>query len=343
MLQHQLKHIIHNKTKPPGALGLLEETALQVGLIQKTTTPVIQLPHIVVFAADHGIAATGLVNPYPQAVTAQMVKNFLTGGAAINVFCRQNNIALTIVDAGVNYNWSEAELQHENFVIKKMNHGTKNFLHGPAMSAEECSNAITAGREVVQEIYSTGCNTIGLGEMGISNTSSASLIMSSITGMPVEQCVGNGTGASESQLRAKTTTLQQAAGLHRIQDLKTAPRALLAAVGGFEIAMMCGDFLQAAELGMVILVDGFIATAALLLACAMEPGVQQNCLFAHCGDERGHRLMLDYLGAKPMLQIGLRLGEGTGAALALPLVQAAVGFLNEMASFASAGIDQSSL
>jgi nicotinate-nucleotide--dimethylbenzimidazole phosphoribosyltransferase len=166
--------------------------------------------------------------------------------------------------------------------------------------------------------------------------------MSSILGIPVEQCVGRGTGANEEQLRIKTDTLQQVAHLQNIQALKAAPEALLTAVGGFEIAMMCGAYLQAAEQGMVILVDGFIATAALLVAVAIEPGVRQHCLFAHCSDEAGHQKILDHLSAKPLLHLGLRLGEGTGAALAFPLVQAAVNFLNEMATFAAAGVEQSS-
>jgi nicotinate-nucleotide--dimethylbenzimidazole phosphoribosyltransferase len=209
------------------------------------------------------------------------------------------------------------------------------------MSAEEREAALAGGRTIVKTIHGAGCNTIGFGEMGISNTSSASLIMSSILGLPVAQCVGKGTGTNDEQLRIKTATLQQVTHLHNIQALKVEPEALLAAVGGFEIAMMCGAYLQAAEQGMVILVDGFIATAALLLAHAMEPKVRQHCLFAHCSDEAGHHKMLDYLGAKPLLQLGLRLGEGTGAALAVPLVQAAVNFMNEMASFAAAGIEHS--
>lgn len=340
MLHQQLQHIIDNKTKPHGALGFLEKTALQVGAIQGTTIPSIKAPHLVVFAADHGIAATGLVNPYPQAVTAQMVKNFLNGGAAINVFCRQNNIGLTIVDAGVASDWSETDLQHNGFVVEKIAYGTKNYLHGPAMLPEECRAAIARGKAIVKQIAESGCNSIGFGEMGIGNTSSASLLMSGLLALPVEDCVGRGTGANEAQLRTKTETLQAVAALHKIHELKDEPQSLLAAVGGFELAMICGAYLEAAARNMVILIDGFIATAALLVAVAMEPPVLHNCLFAHCSEETGHRRMLDHLGAKPLLQLGLRLGEGTGAALAFPLVQSAVLFLTEMASFDAAGVDQ---
>ncbi|HEY6899772.1 MAG TPA: nicotinate-nucleotide--dimethylbenzimidazole phosphoribosyltransferase [Puia sp.] len=339
-LRQKLQHQIDNKTKPLGALGKLEEIALQAGLIQNTLHPQLNRPHIVVFAGDHGIAATGLVNPYPQAVTAQMVLNFITGGAAINVFCRQHSIGLTVVDAGVNFDF-DTNLFRDKLLSKKIAYGTRNYLDGLAMTAEEVSRAIETGKEVVAELAAQGCNCIGFGEMGIGNTSSASLIMSFITGMPVEDCVGRGTGVNDEQFETKKETLQEVFRRH-LPAIAASPDAqtILEHVGGYEIAMMVGAYLKAAELKMVILVDGFITTAALLLAKLIDGHVQENCFFSHASGENGHVKMLAYLGVEPLLNLGLRLGEGTGAALAYPLVQSAVQFLREMASFESAGVDR---
>lgn len=339
-LQQQLQALIDHKTKPQGALGELEHLALQIGLIQQTTTPAIRRPHIVVFAADHGIAATGLVNPYPQAVTAQMVLNFLRGGAAINVFCRQHGLGLTIVDAGVAFDWSDADRQHPGFITCKIAGGTRNYLEGAAMSPEQCVQAISKGRELVRQLKAEGCNTLGFGEMGIGNTSSAALLMSALLQLPVSDCVGRGTGADDVQLQTKINTLEQVAAFHQLHTLAADPQALLARVGGFEIAMMTGAYLEAAAQQMVIVVDGFITTAALLVAQALHAGVSAHCIFAHCSGEQGHRRMLEHLQANPLLNLGMRLGEGTGAALAIPLLQSAVLFLNEMASFASAGVSE---
>lgn len=342
-LQADLQHKINNKTKPPGSLGLLEDIALQVGLIQETTSPMIAQPYMVIFAGDHGIAKTGLVNPYPQAVTAQMVLNFLNGGAAINVFCRQHNITLQVVDAGVNHELISASTQlrvrdGDIFVNAKMEHGTGNYLEGPAMSEALALDAIEKGKAIVKTIADRGTNCIGFGEMGIGNTSSASLIMSAVTGIPVAECVGRGTGANNEQLQTKINTLEQVYAFHQLQQLQDQPIRLLSAVGGFEIAMMTGAYVQAAEQKMVIVVDGFIATAALLLAKQLYPSILQNCIFAHTSGEHGHEKMLQHLQAKTLLHLGLRLGEGTGAALAIPLIQSAVNFLQEMASFESAGV-----
>jgi nicotinate-nucleotide--dimethylbenzimidazole phosphoribosyltransferase len=338
----RIQHIIDQKTKPLGALGKLEEIALQIALIQNTTQPTVQQPHVVVFAADHGIASTGLVNPYPQAVTAQMVKNFLAGGAAINVFCRQNKIQLLVVDAGVNADWSEEEMQHHNFLVHKINYGTADYRLAPAMTQDQCIAALRKGKEVIKKIAGAGCNTVGFGEMGIGNTSSASLIMSAVLECTVSDCVGRGTGADDAQLQQKKEVLQSVEVHHQLASLSQQPEELLRRVGGFEIAMMTGAYLEAAAHGMVIVVDGFIATAALLLAQQMNAAVINHCIFAHTSGEQGHQRMLDYLGAQPLLQLGLRLGEGTGAALAMPLIQSAVAFLNEMASFESAGVEQKS-
>jgi nicotinate-nucleotide--dimethylbenzimidazole phosphoribosyltransferase len=333
--KEQLQQKINNKTKPIGALGMLEEVALQAGLIQNTLSPQIIHPHIVVFAADHGIAATGLVNPYPQAVTAQMVLNFVNGGAAINVLCRQNNIGLTVVDAGVNTDFDPAL----NIAHVKIAKGTANYAAQPAMTTQQCKEAIAKGGIIVQDVFDAGTNCIGFGEMGIGNTSSASLIMAAVIGLPIANCVGRGTGVNDEQLKTKIETLEKVFEKHQLSSLSNEPINLLTAVGGFEIAMMAGAYLKAAELNMVIVVDGFISTAALLIAQHLKEKIIGNCIFAHTSGEQGHVKMLDYLKVKPLLQLGMKLGEGTGAAMAIPLIQSAVNFLNEMASFESAGVD----
>ena len=338
-LKEQLQHIINTKTKPPRSLGQLEEIALQAGLIQQTLQPAITHPCIVVFAGDHGIAATGLVNPYPQSVTAQMVLNFINGGAAINVFTRQHTIGLTVVDAGVNYDFTQLPVKGNGLVHAKINYGTKNYLAEEAMTEAEALQAIAKGKEIVHQLAQKGCNCIGFGEMGIGNTSSASLIMSAITGIPVEACTGRGTGVNAEQLQTKIQTLQKVFAKHQLNLLASKPVKLLTKIGGFEMAMITGACLQAEKENMIIVVDGFIATASLLLAIQLKETVINNCMFAHTSGEQGHEKMLQYLHAKPLLSLGMRLGEGTGAALAIPLIQSAVNFLNEMASFESASVD----
>lgn len=338
VLQKKLQHQIDNKTKPLGALGRLEELALQIGLVQHSANPVISNPHIMVFAADHGIAASGLVNPYPQAVTAQMVLNFINGGAAINVFCRQHNLGLTVVDAGVNFDF-EGPLPAKRLINEKIGYGTRNYLEGDAMSRDEVLRAIDAGKRITEDLFRDECNCIGMGEMGIGNTSSAALIMSYIMDIPVDDCVGRGTGVNDEQLNIKKATIREVFRLHHPSILRDpAPETILQHVGGFEIAMMVGAYLKAAELKMIILVDGFITTAALLLARLIDPKVQRHCIFSHTSGEQGHVKMLQYLDARPLLNLGMRLGEGTGAAMAFPILQSAVHFLREMASFESAGI-----
>lgn len=340
-LPEQLQQKINNKTKPLGALGMLEELALKIGTIQNSLSPTISKPHIVVFAGDHGIAATGKVNPYPQAVTAQMVLNFANGGAAINVFTKQHNIGLTVVDAGVNFDFDPSL----PIVHAKINHGTADYSVFNAMSIDEVNAAIDKGGNIVRELFDDGCNTVGFGEMGIGNTSSASLIMHHLLNLPLSECVGRGTGSTDVQLLRKLATVEDASRLHELNRDDITPHQLLCRIGGFEIAMMVGAYLKAAELNMLIVVDGFISTAALLVAerlalldSAFPPLRKWGLLYAHCSDENGHRKMLEHLNAKPVLQLGMRLGEGTGAALAIPLLQSAVTFLNEMASFESAGV-----
>ena len=334
-IEKVLQQKIDLKTKPIGALGELEKLALQIGLIQQSTSPCLNKPHLVVFAADHGIAKDGLVNPYPQEVTFQMVMNFLAGGAAVNVLARQNNIAVKVVDAGVNYDFGDLP----GLTKSKIDIGTKNYLNEPAMSIEQAQKALQNGAEIVEEIAASGSNVIGFGEMGIGNTSSASLIMHFICGLPLEDCVGKGTGANPEQLKTKIETLRQVMAKHREVDKKRAIE-ILRTFGGFEIAQICGGMLKAAEKGMLILVDGFIATSALLVAQQLHPEVLSYCVFAHCSDEKGHKSMLEYLGAKPLINLGMRLGEGSGVAVAYPIIEAACTFLNEMASFESAGVSK---
>ena len=339
-LKEALLHKINQKTKPLGALGFLEPIALQIGLIQNTLMPQLNKPALLVFAGDHGVVEAG-VSPYPQAVTAQMVLNFLRGGAAINVFARQNNMQLRVVDAGVNHDFDQhGDLNDADLIDAKVGFGTRNFLLGPAMSLEQCEQALAIGAELAEKEISAGCNVLGFGEMGIGNTSSASCLMSVLCNIPIEQCVGRGTGFDDIGLAKKTAILKQALAQHQLSD-GDVMRAL-ATFGGFEIAMMAGAMLGAARQNAVLLIDGFIATAALLAACRLQPNILHYCIFAHCSGEAGHRQLLAHLDAKPLLDAGLRLGEGTGAALAYPMVQAAVNFLNEMASFESAGVSEKS-
>ncbi|MBL6985646.1 MAG: nicotinate-nucleotide--dimethylbenzimidazole phosphoribosyltransferase [Methylobacter sp.] len=322
---------IDQKTKPQGSLGQLESLALHIGRIQNNLTPQLNKPCILIFAGDHGIVDAG-VSAYPQAVTAQMVVNFLAGGAAISIFARQHNIDLLIVDAGVNADFDN----HPKLIDAKIRKGSQNFLNNAAMSAEECSKALQAGAGQVFRQYQSGCNCIGFGEMGIGNSSSAAVLMHRLTGLSLVRCVGRGTGLNDGQLQHKVTVLQRALNLHKGA---TEPLSILATFGGFEIAMMVGAYLKAAELGMIILVDGFIACTALLVAHKLYPQVLDYCIFSHISSEQGHQALLHQFNAKPLLNLGLRLGEGSGIAIAYPLLQSAIMFLNEMATFAEAGVD----
>ena len=332
-LRPALQAKIDGKTKPQGALGRLEALALQIGLIQQTLSPELRAPHILVCAGDHGAARAG-ISAYPQDVTWQMVENFLAGGAAINVFARANGIDLVVADAGVAHDFG----RRENLVDAKVSpRCTANYLEGPAMTAAQCETAIARGADIVAGLHARGCNVVGFGEMGIGNTASASLITHFLAGIPLADCVGRGTGLDAAGLARKQAVLQRAAALYR-GDCK--PLSVLAQFGGFEIAMLAGGMLAAAERKMLLLIDGFIVTSALLVAATLYPATLQYCVFSHRSQERGHRLQLEHLGARPLLDMDLRLGEGTGAALAWPLVRAACAFLNEMASFESAGVSE---
>ncbi|OZG74978.1 nicotinate-nucleotide--dimethylbenzimidazole phosphoribosyltransferase [Hahella sp. CCB-MM4] len=330
----RLHSTIDHKTKPLGALGLLESLAFQVGRIQGTLRPTLVAPHILVFAADHGLAREG-VSAYPQDVTWQMVLNFLEGGAAINVFSRQHGISVRVIDVGVNHDFGD----EPGLIQEKVGSGTASMLSGPAMSDEDCVAAIQAGRRQAQAVLNLGANVIGVGEMGIGNTSSASLIMSRLLNIPLEDCVGRGTGLDDERYQRKLSILKQVAELHSGAQ---APMEVLAAMGGYEVAAMVGAMLEAAAHGVLVLVDGFIATAAFLVASQLRPELSQYAVFCHCSEEQGHRLMLSRLHAKPLLQLGMRLGEGSGCAVAYPVIESAVAMLTEMASFAEAGVSEKS-
>lgn len=326
-----LDQAINTKTKPLGSLGFLEVLAKQIGLILQTTQPRLSQPCLLVFAGDHGVTAEG-ISAYPQDVTWQMVENFLQHGAAINVFARRHQISLSIVDAGVNHQFGK----RAGLIDRKQGRGTHNFLHQAAMSGQRCAVAIQDGMDLVA---ATPGNVIGFGEMGIGNTTAAAAILHVLTGIAIDDCVGAGTGLSPCGVQHKARVIQDAVAYHT-DVLADDPLAVLATYGGFEIAMMVGAILQAAAQRKVVLIDGFIATSALLVAQRLQPAVLDYCVFCHRSNENGHHAMLDYLGVSTLLQIDLRLGEGTGCALAWPLVQSAADFLCDMSTFQSAKVSQ---
>ncbi len=328
-LAARVQHLIDHKTKPLGALGRIEALALQMALVQGREEPRLHQPQLVVFAADHGIAAQG-VSAYPQAVTVQMVANMLAGGAAVAVLARQHGLTLTVVDCGV-----AADLPAQaGLRVAKARAGTADSSVGPAMKAAECEAAVAHGRSLVQGLPG---NVLLLGEMGIANTSAAAMLMCRLTGLPLQQCVGRGTGLDDAGLRHKQAVLQRALQLHAAAST---PLQALAALGGLEIATMVGAVLQAALERRLIVVDGFITTAAVAVAAALQPLVLQRCVFAHGSAENGHARWLQALGVLPLLDLGLRLGEGSGAALAWPLLKSAELLLAQMASFESAQVSQ---
>ncbi|MGM8362154.1 nicotinate-nucleotide--dimethylbenzimidazole phosphoribosyltransferase [Flavobacterium sp. ARAG 55.4] len=327
-----LQHKIDQKTKPTGSLGVLEKIALQIGTVFQTLEPKITKPHIVVFAADHGIAQHG-VSAYPQDVTRQMLTNFLEGGAAINVFCKQNNIALSIVDAGVNYDFPS----NTALISAKIDKGTHSFLNGPAMSKKQMELCFTKGAEIVTNLAKQGSNCVGFGEMGIGNTATASVLMSMLCNFSIEDCVGRGTGVNDEKLQFKIDILRKAiANYDGEKDLDS----YLTYFGGFEILQMAGGMLEAYHQNMIFLVDGFICSVAFLVAYKKNPEILKNAIFSHQSAEKAHKKLLGYLNVSAVLQLDLRLGEGTGCALVFPIIESAVAFLNDMASFESAGVSE---
>lgn len=332
MQKEEIQHIIDLKTKPLGALGLLEKIALKIGLIlQKNHLELIK-PHLIVFASDHGIAQSG-VSAYPAEVTPQMVFNFLNNGAAINVFCNQNDIDLTIVDSGVNYDFEDYSILKDCKIAKS----TKNFLYEPAMTLDQLEQCFDYSKKVVDKIAQNGTNIIGFGEMGIGNTSSASMLVHYLTDLPLEQCVGRGTGLNDEQLQNKISILNQAKSTH---EKLANPKDILATFGGFEVAQMTAAMLAAYEHNMILMIDGYIASAAILVASKINPEILNNAIFCHQSDESGHQYLLNYFNEEPILKINLRVGEGTGCALAYPIIKSAVNFFNDMASFESAGVSK---
>ncbi len=325
----RIRQHIDQKTKPLGALGQLESLALQLALIQGSERLTIRQPTMLVFAADHGIAEAG-ISIAPSAVTRQMVQNFLAGGAAINCFCRANDMQLQVVDAGM-----LEPLDDPRLIQQRLGAGTRNLALEPAMRREQAEQGLALGATLARAQVANGCNLLACGEMGIGNTTPAACILAALSGQPVEVCVGRGTGIDDDQYQRKLALVRQA--LTRL-DGKRDPLQLLTEVGGFEIAQITGAILGAAEAGIPVLLDGFIVTSAAMLAVSLAPACRDYLIFSHASDEAGHRLMLAWLDAQPLLQLGLRLGEGSGAALALPLLRAAVAFYNDMASFDSAGV-----
>ncbi len=331
-LQQRLQALLDNKTKPLGALGRLEALALRLGLALNSESPCLAEPQLVVFAADHGIAAQG-VSAYPAEVTRQMVLNFLAGGAAVSVLSRQHGLQLTVADCGVAAEF-EPHPMLARLKVAGAEHGSVDSTRAPAMTRAQCEAAIANGRRLVAGLPG---NVLLLGEMGIANTSAAALLMARLTGAALAACVGRGTGLDDSGLAHKRAVLQRALALHADAH---EPLAALAHLGGLEIATMVGAVQQAAAGGRVIVVDGFITTAAVAVAAALQPELLARCVFAHCSQESGHARWLQHLGVQPLLDLDLRLGEGSGAALAWPLLDSACRILAEMASFASAGVSQ---
>ncbi|MFO6421583.1 nicotinate-nucleotide--dimethylbenzimidazole phosphoribosyltransferase [Hylemonella sp. W303a] len=332
-LAARLQHKIDQKTKPLGSLGRLETLALQLGLILGSETPELRAPQMLVCAGDHGLAARG-VSAFPSDVTWQMVENFLAGGACVSVLARQHGIALTVADCGVRHDFAP----RPGLVDAKVAPGTADALSGPAMTAEQCALALGNGARIVKALPG---NALLLGEMGIGNTSAASLLLARLGGLDIADCTGAGTGLDAAAVARKTEVLREVLLKH---PQAQAPLEVLAAFGGFEIATLAGAVLQAAAERRVIVVDGFIASAAVLVATRLNAqqasAVLQRCVFAHRSGERGHALLLAQLQAQPLLDLGLRLGEGSGAALAWPLLVSACAVLREMASFESAGVSE---
>ncbi len=330
--EEKIQQIIDLKTKPPGALGQLESLAKQLALITGNDRIKLVQPTMLVFAGDHGIAQEG-ISIAPSEVTQQMVLNFLAGGAAINCFCRVNQMAMQVIDAGI-----LVPVEHPDLRVQSLGQGTCNFAETKAMDIKAVEEGLHLGASIVYEKVAAGSNVFGFGEMGIGNTSAAAAILSAFNQLPAVDTVGRGTGINDQVLAKKIQLIDNALELHKA-DL-SGPKEILAAVGGFEIVQMTGAMLAAAEKQCVLLVDGFIATAAALTACKIDPAARDYMVFCHRSKEKAHRLMLDALDAKPLLDLDLRLGEGTGAALAMPLLRAAESFYNEMASFESAGVTE---
>ncbi|MDR1525201.1 MAG: nicotinate-nucleotide--dimethylbenzimidazole phosphoribosyltransferase [Tannerella sp.] len=325
-IRESLQHKIDNLTKPKGSLGRLEELALQAGLIQQTLSPALRQPHHIVFAADHGITEEN-VSVSPKEVTWQQCLHFVKGsGSGINFLCRQHGFTLCVVDAGVDCDFPPGS----GITDMKVRRGTRNYVYEAAMTPGEMDLCIERGATIVRKVNETGCNVVSFGEMGIGNTSSSSLWMTCLTGIPLLQCVGAGAGLDCDGIRHKYQVLKRALDNYRGDRSVT---DVMRYFGGYEMVMAVGAMLQAAEREMIILVDGFIMTACMLAASRLYPEVMPYAVFGHRSDETGHGLLLEALGARPLLSLGMRLGEGTGAVCAYPVLDSAVRMMNEMNSF----------
>lgn len=327
-LKEQIQQRIDNLNKPLGALGRLEEIALQIGLIQQTDSPTLQHPCHVLFAADHGIEREG-VSASPREITWQQIINFTRGGGGVNMFCRQHGFELLLVDVGVDYDLSD----YQQIINRKIARGTRNFLHEAAMSEEEMNRALQTGAEMTDCCRKKGCNVICFGEMGIGNTSPSAIWLHLFGNHPLEDCIGCGSGLNANGVSHKYEVLKAATDHFRETHPSPTPEEIIRYFGGFEMVAAVGAMLRAAEKKMIILVDGFIMSACMLAACRLYPATREYALFGHEGEERGHRLLLDDLQARGLLQLGFRLGEGTGALCAYPIIESAVRMMNEMNTF----------
>ena len=339
-MQTAIQEKIDNLNKPKGSLGRLEELAMQICLIQQTLEPSLAHPCHLLLGGDHGIEREG-VSVSPREVTWQQMINFTRGGGGVNMFCRQHGFKLRIVDVGVDYDFSNVD----GIIDRKIARGTKNFLYEPAMSEEEFNRAIQIGSDLVDDCVAEGCRILSIGEMGIANTSPSSIWMSIFGDIPLKDCIGAGAGLNNDGIRHKYEVLSKAVSqwgqdtlCHRRDTKCPDPIVTLRYFGGFEMIAAIGAMLRAAELHIVILVDGFIMTACALASVLLYPDSQDYMIFTHCGDESGHKMMLDIIDAKPLLHLGLRLGEGTGALCAFPIIDSAVRMMNEMNNFDNAKI-----
>ena len=324
---------IDNLNKPKGSLGRLEELAMQICLIQQTLEPSLAHPCHLLLGGDHGIEREG-VSVSPREITWQQMINFTRGGGGVNMFCRQHGFKLRIVDVGVDYDFSDVD----GIIDRKIARGTKNFLYEPAMSEEEFNRAIQIGSDLVDDCIAEGCRILSIGEMGIANTSPSSIWMSIFGDIPLKNCIGAGAGLDNDGIRHKYEVLSKALKNYQASIHQPSTISHLTYFGGFEMISAIGVMLRAAEHHLIILIDGFIMTACAIAAIRLYPAAQDYMIFTHCGDESGHKMMLDIVDARPLLHLGLRLGEGTGALCAFPIIDSAVRMMNEMNNFQKARI-----
>ncbi|MCR5578021.1 MAG: nicotinate-nucleotide--dimethylbenzimidazole phosphoribosyltransferase [Prevotella sp.] len=324
---------IDNLNKPKGSLGRLEELAMQICLIQQTLEPSLAHPCHLLLGGDHGIEREG-VSVSPREITWQQMINFTRGGGGVNMFCRQHGFKLRIVDVGVDYDFSDVD----SIIDRKIARGTKNFLYEPAMSEEEFDRAIQIGSDLVDDCIAEGCRILSIGEMGIGNTSPSSIWMSIFGDIPLKNCIGAGAGLDNDGIRHKYEVLSKALKNYQASIHQPSTISHLTYFGGFEMISAIGVMLRAAEHHLIILIDGFIMTACAIAAIRLYPAAQDYMIFTHCGDESGHKMMLDIVDARPLLHLGLRLGEGTGALCAFPIIDSAVRMMNEMNNFQKARI-----